>query len=78
MKLRSRLPLFTVLRLVTPSTVPVCWIVVGKDDSGGVRAYTLRSVGTGLEHRALFADVEQGIEDGLLVAEEAAVGACNG
>ena len=77
MKLRSRLPLFTVLRLVTPSTVPVCWIVVGKDDSGGVRAYTLRSVGTGLEHRALFADVEQGIEDGLLVAE-AAVGACNG
>ena len=69
---RSRLPLFTVLRLVTLSQIPVCWIVVGKDDSSGIRAYTLKSLETGREHRAPFADVEQGIAEGLLVTEMAA------
>ena len=68
--LRSTLPIMSVLRLYVGNRASVTgWIVVGKTDSSGHWEYTLRSIGTGIEHIEPWTEIQAGIEAGYLRSE---------
>ena len=68
--LRSQLPIMSVLRLYVSGRPSVTgWIVTGKTDSSGRIEYTLRSIGTGLEHTEPWTEILAGIEAGYLRTE---------